>query len=45
MTRRDEDSGDARHPATRLTQAGRKAEWTRLPDQQGAIVNPPVWRA
>lgn len=32
------DSKDHR-PATRLAEAGRRAEWT------GAVVNPPVWRA
>lgn len=36
---------DRRKPATRLTQAGRRPEWTRMPDQPGGIVNPPVWRA
>lgn len=38
------DSGDMR-PLTRLAAAGRRPEWTRMPDQPGAIVNPPVWRA
>lgn len=32
-------------PATRLVQAGRRAEWTGMPGQPGGIVNPPVWRA
>jgi len=31
--------GKARGDATRLVQAGRRAEWT------GGVVNPPVWRA
>jgi cystathionine beta-lyase len=31
--------GKDRKPATRLVEAGRRAEWT------GAVVNPPVWRA
>ncbi|MFT3964411.1 MAG: cystathionine beta-lyase [Sphingobium sp.] len=31
--------------STRLAGAGRKPEWTRMPDRPGAIVNPPVWRA
>ncbi|MDE2620601.1 MAG: cystathionine beta-lyase [Sphingomonadales bacterium] len=31
--------------ATRLTTAGRRAEWTGTADQPGAVVNPPVWRA
>ncbi|MBB5987961.1 cystathionine beta-lyase [Sphingobium lignivorans] len=31
--------------ATRLVQAGRRAEWTGMPGQPGGIVNPPVWRA
>ena len=34
-----------RKPLTQLAQAGRKAEWTGMPGQPGAIVNPPVWRA
>jgi cystathionine beta-lyase len=32
-------SDTPRKPATRLVEAGRRAEWT------GAVVNPPVWRA
>jgi len=32
-------SDKPRQPATRLVEAGRRAEWT------GAVVNPPVWRA
>jgi len=32
-------------PATRLVQAGRRAEWTGMPGQPGRIVNPSVWRA
>jgi cysteine-S-conjugate beta-lyase len=32
-------TGKDRKPATRLVEAGRRAEWT------GAAVNPPVWRA
>jgi cysteine-S-conjugate beta-lyase len=36
---------DKRQPATKLAQAGRKPEWTRMPGQPGGIVNPPVWRA
>lgn len=39
------ESADSRRPATRLAQAGRRPEWTRMPDQPGGIVNPPVWRA
>lgn len=31
--------GEGRKPATRLVEAGRRAEWT------GPVVNPPVWRA
>lgn len=34
-----------RKPLTHLAQAGRKPEWTGMPGQPGAIVNPPVWRA
>ncbi len=30
---------------TRLTHAGRRAEWTGLGPSKGGIVNPPVWRA
>jgi cystathionine beta-lyase len=30
---------------TRLTHAGRRAEWTSLAKGRGGIVNPPVWRA
>jgi cystathionine beta-lyase len=41
----DDKPGKKRDPATRLVSAGRKPEWTRLPGQKGAIVNPPVWRA
>jgi cysteine-S-conjugate beta-lyase len=33
------DDSDDLSPATRVVQAGRRAEWT------GGIVNPPVWRA
>ncbi|MET0363154.1 MAG: cystathionine beta-lyase [Sphingobium sp.] len=36
---------EALAPGTRLVGAGRKAEWTRMPDSPGAVVNPPVWRA
>ena len=32
-------------PATRLVQAGRRAEWTGIPGDAGTIVNPAVWRA
>lgn len=39
------DDGAGRGPGTRLVGAGRKPEWTRMPDRPGAIVNPPVWRA
>lgn len=42
---REGDGPDALSPETRLVSAGRRPEWTRLPDQKGAIVNPPVWRA
>lgn len=31
--------------ATRLVGAGRRAEWTGIPGQPGAVVNPPVFRA
>lgn len=36
---------DSPAPFTRLAQAGRRREWTSLPDQPGGIVSPPVWRA
>ncbi len=39
------DSDKSLFPATRLAQAGRRAEWTSVPGQKGSIVNPPVWRA
>lgn len=42
---KDVNDTDELAPATRLVSAGRKSEWTRMPDRQGAIVNPPVWRA
>lgn len=29
---------------TRLVGCGRRAEWTSVPDQTGAVVNVPVWR-
>ncbi len=32
-------------PGTRVTLAGRTAEWTGTPGHPGAVVNPPVWRA
>ncbi len=32
-------------PATRLVTGGRRSDWTGTPDQPGAVVNPPVWRA
>lgn len=32
-------------PATRVTTAGRRPEWTGDPRLGGGIVNPPVWRA
>ena len=43
------DSGgkgpDSVTPATRVTHAGRRPEWTGIEGQPGAAVNPPVWRA
>ena len=39
------DESDARNPETRLTEAGRRSEWTGIPGQPGGVVNPPVWRA
>jgi cysteine-S-conjugate beta-lyase len=40
-----ESSGRPRKPATKLVQAGRRAEWTGDPRLGGAVVNPPIWRA
>jgi cystathionine beta-lyase len=42
---KDSKTPDDRAPLTRLAQAGRRAEWTGMPDQPGGIVSPPVWRA
>ncbi|MPT48762.1 MAG: cystathionine beta-lyase [Sphingobium sp.] len=36
---------DGRSIETKLTQAGRRPEWTGIPGQPGGIVNPGVWRA
>lgn len=33
------------NPATRLVTAGRRADWTGIPGQPGAVVSPAVWRA
>lgn len=41
----DGEEDRALRPATRLVQAGRRAEWTGMPGDAGTIVNPPVWRA
>lgn len=38
-------SEDSRRPLTKLAQAGRRADWTGMPGQPGAIVSPGVWRA
>lgn len=38
-------AGDELSPATRLVGGGRKADWTGTPQEPGAVVNPPVWRA
>ncbi len=32
-------------PATLVTRAGRRPEWTGIEGQPGAVVNPPIWRA
>ncbi|MBB6124120.1 cystathionine beta-lyase [Sphingobium subterraneum] len=45
MSNPDDETSDPRGPATRAVQGGRQPEWTRMPGQPGAIVNPPVWRA
>lgn len=39
------DGDDARRPATKVVQGGRRPEWTGDPRLGGRIVNPPVWRA
>jgi cystathionine beta-lyase len=37
---------DSNHgPGTRITAAGRRAEWTGTPGHPGAVVSPAVWRA
>lgn len=41
----DAENRGAVGPATQVTQAGRRAEWTGIPGQPGGVVNPPVWRA
>ena len=38
-------ANDTSAPATRLTSAGRKAEWTGTAAHPSAIVNPGIWRA
>ncbi|MFM6853337.1 MAG: PLP-dependent transferase, partial [Sphingopyxis sp.] len=43
--RRTHVDGAALAPATRMVNAGRRAEWTGDPRLGGGIVNPPVWRA
>ena len=45
MSANDADKARKLSAATRLVQAGRRAEWTGMPGQPGGIVNPPVWRA
>jgi cystathionine beta-lyase len=35
----------AHKPETRLVEAGRRKEWTHVPEAKGGIVNPGVWRA
>ncbi|WP_250890581.1 cystathionine beta-lyase [Sphingobium nicotianae] len=45
MSGEDGDGERMLKPATRLVQAGRRAEWTGMPGDRGGIVNPPVWRA
>ncbi len=45
MSGKEPDDERALKPATRLVQAGRRAEWTGMPGDPGSIVNPPVWRA
>ncbi|TFU05814.1 cystathionine beta-lyase [Polymorphobacter arshaanensis] len=39
------DNGKDKAPATRLAEAGRRADWTRPPGARAGIVNPPVWHA
>jgi cystathionine beta-lyase len=45
MSKQGSDDERPLKPATRLVQAGRRAEWTGMPGDAGTIVNPPVWRA
>ena len=45
MSAKNAEKGRPLSAATRLVQAGRRAEWTGMPGQPGGIVNPPVWRA
>lgn len=46
MSKSDDNSGgQGCGPATRLVQAGRRAEWTGDPRLGGGVVNPPIWRA
>ena len=30
---------------TRVVEAGRRRQWTKVPDLPGGVVNPPIWRA
>ena len=40
------DSNGRKHrTATRVVEAGRRRQWTSVPDLAGGVVNPPVWRA
>ena len=39
------DGLDETDPATKLVTGGRRGEWTGIPGQPGAVVNPAVWRA
>ena len=40
------DRDAAKHRiGTRLVEAGRRRQWTKVPDLPGGVVNPPIWRA
>lgn len=42
----DDNRGNPPHrAATHLVNAGRRAEWTSIPDRPGGVVSPAVWRA
>lgn len=40
-----DDQDNQHRTATRVVEAGRRKQWTSVPDLAGGVVNPPVWRA